>query len=35
MKAQNWIDGFALFGLAALLYFGVAAQWWLPRTFGG
>ena len=35
MKAQNWIERLALMGLAVLLYFGVAAGWWLPRVIAG
>jgi hypothetical protein len=35
MSARPWITRVALAAFALLLYWGVAADWWLPRVTSG
>jgi len=35
MFRSPWMDRVALVISAAALYWGVAAQWWIPRTIPG
>ncbi len=35
MMKRPWITRIALTAFAALLYYGAAAQWWMPRTITG
>jgi len=35
MEKSPWIRRIALTGFAALLYYGYAAAWWMPRMISG
>lgn len=35
MKLGPWMTRIAVLGFAALLYWGVAADWWMPRLLFG
>jgi hypothetical protein len=35
MEIRPWILSLALTAFAALLYYGAAAAWWMPRTIPG
>ena len=35
MRPSPWIMSFVLSAFAAMLYYGVAANWWMPRMICG